>query len=522
MALTDRGVGTRRDGTVWLNVNGVGPRAFTERIIRTPSTELQQTRRYFGTSITPQVIEMVLRAADFGHLRDLTDLEYETVGMDPHLACELGKRVRALGAAKLEVKPANGAGVDEKQAAFWADVVRQQLMWLPNFRQSLQRLNYAHAHGRAALEKMWAPNPAGSKVKWRIDSLNWIHPRRLSLGPEREFRVRDDIWSGLGFEARGLELRAFPFKFIQFGPQLFNDYIEREGFLPRALFWSFFKRFSKREQLVLLEVFGKPWRIMEAVDQANIQYDEMKEAAHFIDEMGGQATGVAPPGTKVTTTQPEKGAGEVHKDVIYDSNEHISKLILGQTRTTEAQPGALGSDGDRVAQSEQDRIYAEDAANISDILTEQLGGDIVVLNGGPEQLANAPRIELTFEQPPNRTEEISNTKQAVQVGVPLAESEVYERLGFRKPNPGERVVQAPPAAGLGGGGGGPARVGLMPQGSDDEGGESPGGGASPLGEGGESVPSTELNRLQGDDLALARASRVLALLEHASRNPSEE
>jgi len=464
-----------------------------------PLTE--QNRRYYGRSLTPEFIEQAIRSAELGYMRDLTDLQYESLAIDPHFSAAVGKRMRALASIKPNVIAASGDGIDPERAKLYADVVRQQVAWIPNWRQQVRRLNWAQCHGRAALEKVWRENPAGSKVKWRVDSLNWIHPRRLSFGPERELRVRDDTFAGGAFERRGLELRSLPFKFIGFTPQQFNDYPEREGFGPRGMYFSFFKRFSWRERLILLEVYGKPWRIVEAED-SNVQQETLDEAAISADALGANATGVMPPGVKANVISPDHNAGQIHKEVAAECNDEISKLVSGTTRTNDAKPNALGSAGDEVGQDEQSGVYAADGWDISDLLTEQLSADIIVLNYGAEALDHAPRIELKYEVTPTRGQEIERTNKVYGMGIPLKRSEVYERVGFSEPQEGDVVVQQAAPAPAPGGFGSPGGASPAEEGN---------GGASPLGNDGLSLPEQETFR-DSDPLQLVRAAHVLKLL----------
>lgn len=471
-----------------------------------PLTE--QNRRYYGRSLTPEHIEIAIRSAELGFMRDLTDLEYETLAIDPHLSSVVGKRMRALASIKAQVVPASGDGIDPERAKFYADVVRQQIAYIPNWRQLVRRLNWAQCHGRAALEKVWRENPSGG-VQWRLDGLNWIHPRRLSFGPERELRVRDDQFAGAGFERRGLELRQIPFKFLSFTPQHYNDYPEREGFGPRTLYFSFFKRFSWRERLILLEVFGKPWRIVSAdgSDKYTVQQETLDEAAISADAMGANATGVMPPGVKAELITPEHHAGQIHKDTAAECNDENSKLVLGTTRTTDAKPGALGSAGDEVGQDEQSSVFAADAWDLSDLLTEQLAADIIALNFGPEALDHCPRIEMRYEVQASRGTEIERTVKVFGLGQPLKKSEFYERVGFTPPMPEDDVVQQQAAPAPGGLPGLPGLGDLgLPTGD---------GGASPLGDDGVDVPDTDNFSDATDPLILARAARVLQLLERS-------
>lgn len=479
---------------------------------------LEQYRRYFGASLTPSTIESVIHHAQLGYMRDLTDLINETIFIDPHLGAVAGKRFRALAGAKVRVNPATGDGINPEKAAMYADVVRQQLAWIPNFKQQILRLNWGHCNGRAALEKIWKLNPPGGKVRWRVESLNWIHPRRLSFGPDRELRVRDGFFQGLGFEAVGLALRDYPFKFISFTPQLFNEYPEREGFGPRALYWSFHKRFGQRERMILLEVFGKPWRIAYTENNA-VSIDAIQAAADTADGMGGNATAVLPPGVKIDTTQPGDRAGQNHRDAIQDADDQISKLVLGTTRTTDAKPSGLGSGADDVGQDEQGGVVTADGWNVSDCLTEGLAADIIVLNYGPEELDHCPSIEIIYELQKNRGVEADVATKTLALGIPLKEDEVYERTGWTIPQPGDRIIRQTAPAQPGGMGqpAQPAQTSSETMPGDTANDDA--GGGSPLGGTGSAQPAVDDGttlRSQHDPLDLVRAGRVLKLISQSS------
>jgi len=432
--------------------------------------ETEQYRRYFGRGITPETIEGCIVAATHGHMRDLTDLTYETLYMDPHFSSVTGKRIRALASITPEVIPATGPEVDPEKAEQAASLVRHNLAQIPRFTQAVIRLGWSSCHGRAALENQWQeharPHQNGG-LRISIREQSWIHPRRLSLGPERELRVRDDLWQGYGFEEVGVALRDHPNKFVWSMPQLFNDYPEREGFGPRGCYFAHFKRFGWRERMILLEVFGKPWRIVFVQPDATISSDALADAADQIEEMGANASGRLPKGLDVKTDQPQRGAGEIHRDVVAECDDQISKLVLGQTRTTDAKPAAIGSAGDQVAQDSESLIIAADAWQLSEDLTEGIARPIVALNLGPDWLPYAPRIDLPYELPPDRATETANTKTILELGVPLKAQEVYERTGWTKPEDDDEVIQLQPQGPAGGAPGAPGAGGMPPGGEDD-------------------------------------------------------
>lgn len=425
--------------------------------------ENEQWRRYYGRGITPEVIECVIRQAELGYMRDLTDLVYETIFFDPHLSTIVPKRLRALAKHQPEVIAAEGPGVDTNKAAKYADVVRANLKLIPGVPQTIVRLNWGHVFGRAALEKQWTDDERIPGTKWRLRALDWIHPRRLSFGPDRELRLRDGAWDGAGFAPRGYDLRSIPYKWLSFTPQLFNDYPEREGFGPRTLFFAHFKRYGVREQLILIEIFGKPWRILLVMPDAQVSADQLDAAKETVDGLGANSSARLPKGVDLKTDQPVKGAGELHAAMVDYCDSSNSKLVLGNTRTTDSAPSGQGSKDAEIHQDAEEGIVLSDSWNVNDVLTFQLSHDIIALNYGPDEVIHAPTIRIPVQPPPNPDAEIDRARKASEI-MPIKLEEVYKRTGYARPEEGDEVL-APkgadplgpdPLGGGGGGSGGPA------------------------------------------------------------------
>lgn len=434
-------VRTTGDGQAWISSTELTSNIFGGK----PVSEAEQFRRYFGAGIQVETIERVIREAELGYMRDLADLTKETINVDPHLANCIGKRFRALASVEPQVIVPEEAP-DPDEAANLANEVRAMLRGIPSLRQQITRLSWGHCNGRAALEKVWR-EARGKRFRWEIAELNQIHARRLSFGPRRELRVRDDAFDGAGFEARGLALDEIPHKFLWYLPQLFDEYAEREGFGSRTLYWSFMKRFTARERMILLEVYGKPWRIVQVKDGAtNVGADVLEKAAEQADQLGANSTAAMGNGVELKLANPDPKSTEPHHLTIDDCNDEISELVLGQSRTTTAKADGLGGQQALVHQDGETLIINADGRGISEVLTEGLSYDWVRLNYGEEALANAPRIELKYELPPDPDKEIERTGKVMAFGLPLKLDEVYERSGFSRPGPGdETVTQEAPA-----------------------------------------------------------------------------
>src|SRR5690606_37645256 len=121
------------------------------------------------------------------------------------------------------------------------------------------------------------------------------------------------------------------------------------------------KRFSHRERMALMELYGRPHRWVEAADGDNPGRTEDLEAAkEAADDMGADTVGGIPAGWKLMMQQVAAGANEIHKEVFDDCNNELSKLVLGSTNTTDAQPGGLGSGQAYVHKSGEDLVFATD------------------------------------------------------------------------------------------------------------------------------------------------------------------
>jgi phage gp29-like protein len=429
------------DGSQWITTREVTQNIFGSG----KRTQADVNRRHFGADIAPETIECAIRNAECGYMRDLADLSKESLNFDPHLISCVSKRFRALASIRPKFTTAEGPGVDPAKAQKFTEIVRQQVNRIPHFRQQVMRLNWGHFNGRAALEKLWRERTGmGLEYKFELSELNWLHARRLAFGPEREVRVRDDAFGGVAFESRGLPLEgpdAIPHKFICYKPQLFDEFAEREGFGPRAIYWSFFKRFSWRQRMILIEIFGNPWRIMEMekgspYTDASV-LDDLQDRA---EELGDTSSAALPPGVKLNLVNADPKSIDFHHITSQDCDDQMSKLVLGSTSTTDAKPAGLGSNQANVHQDSEALVIAADGWCIGDCLTEGLSHSIIGLNFGESEIINAPTIELIYERAPDQTIETDRATKVFAMGIPLKVEEVYRRTGWEKPEPGDEVL----------------------------------------------------------------------------------
>lgn len=397
-----------------------------------------------GRGLNLDVIANAIRQAEIGYMQDLADVAGKVMQHDPTLSSLWGRRRGALESAVLDIVPASGRGVDPAKAALYADIVRHQL---DHIQGGMAPIISSHAHalwdGRSATEHHWdETEPTGDyPVRWTLSASAWIHPRRLSFGERRELRLVDRVNAG-GFKYNvGPDIEELePFKFAVWKPRLFNEYPEREGLAPRCLYWALFKRFAARERMILAELFGKPWKILEVdSDNGTVSEEALDEALDEVDALGATQQALRlPRGVKLNTPWPDPRSGEIHAAIIHSANDELAKLILGQTMTTD--DGSSRSQAE-VHERQQDAIHVTDLSGMSAMLTRGFVVPIVALNFGAAELCNAPLVRLRPNTAKDVTIEQGRIRNLISMGAPVPLDVVYEASGVRKPGPTETVVK---------------------------------------------------------------------------------
>lgn len=409
-----------------------------------------ENRRRFGRSISMDVIEAALRNAIRGSMRNITDILRETVETDPHLGSVLNKRFGSVANLPWDVQPAAGTGIDRDKAMFYAEVVRQQIRNMHSFRRNLSQLAWSLFDGRACLEMQWVelePGMGASSTQFgmttiAVQEMDWIHPRRISFGSNRELRIQPEnaIFSG-DFANVGIDVRSLPGKFIWWTPQLFGEYPEREGLGIRCMYWSFFKRFAARERMILSELYGKPWRIITVDPESDAGNTELNAADEIVDALGSSYTARLPRGINLEVISPGRNAGQVHAEIIEESDKQNSKLVLGQTGTTDAVPAGLNSNQANVMQDEQLGVLIHDAAQLSEVIEQMLTNRIIIENFGELAVTHAPVFRLRADIPADRVSELARLDAALKAGLSISREEAYELSGFSIPDPDQITLQ---------------------------------------------------------------------------------
>jgi phage gp29-like protein len=422
-----------------IDLTGLDSAALRKTFFSQKLPRAEQYRTYFGRMLDQGRIENALRQADLGLMVDLCDLESEALSLDPHLSGVLGKRIGSIKTLDWSIVPASGPGIDKRLAAEIANEQTNAYKAIPNFMERLYDLEWAIYDGRAAQEIHWAV--FAGRVRWRPVALSWLHPRRLSFGSERELRVIDTFKRIGNFQDLGFPIRDYPGKFLWWQPRMWREYPEREGIAPRTLYWTFFKRFDWRMRMALTEIFGLPWRIVETDKDAPINSEQLDAAEIAAEKLGQESTAAFGPGQSVKIVTGGEHGGDLMKMTSDDVDLQMSKLVLGQTGTTDATGNRAES---IVMKSEQDILLQSDAAGISCRIHHQLDIPFVALNWGESALDHAGTFTLNAQPQRDRKTELERVEKVLSFGVPVPLVEVREIAGFRAPEPDEPYLVSKP------------------------------------------------------------------------------
>jgi phage gp29-like protein len=398
----------------------------------------EKYRNYYGAAMDLERIEASLRMAEVGIMVELADLGREALRYDPHVSGVAPKRFGAIRSLPWTVTPAAGPDVDKKLAVELADELRAVVEQMRGFRQALYDIAWGVFDGRAALEIDW--QWFGGRSPYKPVALDWIHPRRLGYGPNRELRVIETFMRVGWFEPVGYDLGEIPGKFITWTPRYWSDYPEFEGLNPRTVYWTFMKKFSAKMRMVLMELFALPWRTLESDKDAPVQKEDIEEAAEIAEALGSETTAGFPPGVRAKIHWPGENNGELMNLSIEGIDSQLSRLWLGNEATTVAKGGALGSTTAETHKGEQNIYLDSDGEGITERIQEQLFRPYVLLNRGPDALPSCPRFELKTKPEKDRAAEQKRYNDAISMGVPVAVHDYYEASGIRPPEKDEPVI----------------------------------------------------------------------------------
>jgi len=396
---------------------------------RSPFSTYQPTN-----GLTPASLGSILSSASLGQSQQYMELLEEIEEKDLHYAAVLGTRKRQVSQLPIRVKAAGEEAAQQKHAEF----LRQ---WIATgtLDAALEDMLDGISKGFSVLEIIWQTQPG------------MVWPIRLVYRPQRHFEVdwRDGDTIQLRENAGLVPLR--PHKFLVHRHRSKSGLILRAG-LGRVALWAWmFKSFTMQDWAVFVHNYGAPIRIGRYGPEST--NEDRAVLWRAVSNIAGDMAAIIPASMEMelVTAGNVAQTGELFENRCRYLNEEMSKLLLGQTSTTDATPGshAIGSTHRQV----QDDVERGDAKKLRITVNGQLVPQIIAFNFGPQP--SYPQIEIGHPDEVPLEKVITAVKDLGPLGLTVKAAEIHSRLGTTPPEAtdtdviGGRAPAAPPPEGPG-------------------------------------------------------------------------
>ena len=387
---------------------------------------------YPGDGLNPARLASILRAADMGDPVRYLELAETIEERDPHYLGVLGTRRRSVAQIEITVKPADDSAEAERDAKMIQD-------WLERdeLRQEVFDILDAIGKGYGFTEIVWD----ASMGQWQ--------PARLERRDQRWFRFqRHNLEVPLMLDAGGQEEPLPGFKFIYARMQAKSGLPIRSG-MARAAMWAYlFKKFTERHWAIFTQTYGQPLRLGKYGQGAS--EEDIDTLFSAVANIAGDCAAVVPEGMDIEFIESKNvGNSTDHYERRADwYDKQVSKLVLGQTATTDSVTGGLGSGKEH--REVQEDIETADCSQLAAILNRQLIRPWIELNRGPQ--ARYPRLIIA------RPDE-EDVKAWTEAATPWADrglwidtDTIYGKLGISKPDGAPDFLGKKPGGDKGNGG----------------------------------------------------------------------
>ena len=391
--------------------------------------ELIGVRAFWDQSIasglTPERMGTILRNAVRCDHRYYLQLAEEMEERDLHYNSVLSTRKRAISALRAVVEPSSEKRVDKRIA----DAVRD-LLGEPQFRDMMRDLTDAFGKGYSCIEIVWGERDG----LWRPSAYKWRDPKYFTF----DFVSRSEVRLAVLGTIDGVALP--PAKFIVHTPKLKSGIPIRGGFARLAAWGWMFKNYSIKDWAAFLDVFGMPIRVGKYHPAATPE--DRRKLLQAVASIAVDAAAIIPESMAIEFIETKNFADKPFENMARYMDEQISKVVLGQTMSTDGHAGGLAQA--KIHNLVRIDIKEDDADQAAATINRDLVGPFCELNFG----ADAPKPYAIFPvTEPEDVAAVTNSLAAlVPLGLKVSMREAREKIGFGEPDKDEELLKAPVGA----------------------------------------------------------------------------
>jgi phage gp29-like protein len=375
---------------------------------------------YPGDGLDPRRLGAILREADAGDPLRYLELAETIEERDGHYLGVLGTRRRSVTQLEITVKDAGDDPVDVEIGAMVRD-------WLDRDELADELFDILDAIGKGY---------SFTEIIWDTSAGQWM-PDRLEHRDPRWFGFdRVDLKTPFMRGEHGEELPLPGFKFIDARIKAKSGRPARSG-LARVVLWPYlFKKYTERDWSVFSQTYGQPVRVGKFGPGAT--KEDRATLMRAVSNIAGDMAAIIPESMQIEfiETGNVSASSDLYKDRAEFYDKQVSKAVLGQTATTDAETGGLGSGTEhRLVQEDIERA---DAKALSAILNRDLVRPWVQLNHGPR--ARYPRIVIARPEADDLKAFTDAVTPWVDRGLEVAVDDLREKFGLREPPKGARIL----------------------------------------------------------------------------------
>lgn len=376
-----------------------------------------------ASGLTPQRLAGILRNPVDGDPEPYLALAEDMEERNEHYAGVLGTRKRQVAGLEITVEAVSDAAADVAAADLIREVTERD-----RFRDELIDILDAIGKGFSATELLWDT----SEGQWRPKAFKWRDPRWFQFDRDDPERLM----------LRGVhhDEPLKPFGWIVHTAKAKSGLPIRGG-LARGAAWSFlFKAFTLKDWAIFSESYGQPLRLGKFGPGAT--EDDKQKLMQAVAGIASDYAAIVPETMAIEFIEAKlSGSLDLYERRSDWLDRQISKLVLGQTGTTDAIAGghAVGKVHDEVRAD----IEEADARQLAASLNRDLVRPLIDLNLGPQKVY--PAIKIGRPDEVDVSELVDNVAKLVPLGLKVGMSTMRDHLGLPDPDPDEELLGAPAA-----------------------------------------------------------------------------
>lgn len=370
-----------------------------------------------ASGLTPAALAMILRSSIAASPRLYLELAEDMEERFTQYGSTLSTRKRAVARMEISVEAAGDAKPDQDEA----ELVRQVVEGAP-FRGALIDMLDAIGKSYSAVE-----------IIWNTTTRPWLPVRFKHRDPRFFDFDRNDPERLLLLTDTGAE-DLWPNCWIVHKAKAKSGLTIRGGLARQAAWLFLFQSFNTKDWAIFAEAFGQPLRVGK-FDPGASEADKqaLLEAVHSI---GSDYAAIIPQAMAIEFIKAElKGSTDLYERRADWLDRQVSKLVLGQTGTTDSSEGS-GYAQAKVHDGVRDDIAEADAEQLAATLNEQLVPALVNLNFPNRSRQSLPIIHIGRPDEEDVGAWVDHVSKLIPIGLEVSLKEAQEKIGVTPPEKG--------------------------------------------------------------------------------------